>query len=133
MKSLSKLLWWSCLVLALILLFEGAALFIGMTILSPGNEWANIINIVLLIIDILAAAGLLRVAFRSSNLEKSVLLYGLLVTVLITHAYRAMEYFLPIPTRFLFNEALFLVNGLKLALAVLALIVGLYLYYKSGK
>jgi hypothetical protein len=133
MKVLSKLLWWSCLVFALILLFKGAALFIGMTILSPGNEWTNIINILLLIIDILVAAGLLRVVFRSSDLEKSILLYVLLVTTVITHAYRAIEYFLPIPTRFLFNEVLFLVNGLKLVLAVLVLVVGLYLYYKSVK
>jgi hypothetical protein len=133
MKAFSKVLWWSCLVLALILLFEGAALFIGMTILSPGNEWANIVNIVMLIIDILVAAGLLRVVFRSSNLEKSILFYVLLVTALITHAYRAMEYLLFIPTRFLFNEVLFLVNGFKLGLAVLVLVMGFYLFYKSSR
>ena len=133
MKALSKFLWWSCLVLALTLLFGGAALFIGMTILSPGNEWANITNIVLLIIDILVAAGLLRVVFRSSELEKSILLHTLLVTTVFTHTYRAVEYFLPIPTRYLFNEALFLVNGLKLVLAVLGLIIGLYFYYKSDR
>jgi hypothetical protein len=115
------------------MLFEAAALFIGMAILSPGNEWANLINILLLVIDILVAAGFLRVVFRSSNLAKSILLYILLVTTIISHAYRAMEYFLPIPTRFLFNEVLLLVNCLKLVLAVLALLVGLYLYYKSGK
>ena len=126
-------MWWSCLVVALIMLFEGTALFIGMIILSPGNDWVNLTNILLLVIDIFVAAGLLRVIFRGSDREKSVLMYVLLVITTITHAYRAVEYFLPIPTRFLFNELLFFVNDLKLVLAVLALVVGLYLYYSSSQ
>ena len=126
-------MWWSCLVVALIMLFEGTALFIGIIILSPGNDWVNLTNILLLVIDIFVAAGLLRVVFRGSDREKSVLMYVLLATTMITHVYRAIEYFLPIPTRFLFNELLFFMNGLNLVLAVLALVAGFYLYYKSSR
>lgn len=133
MTSLSKVFWWTCLVLALVLLIEGAALFIGISILSPGNAWANITNNLLLIIDIFVGAGFLRLVLRQPNPEHSVLVYVLLVITVITHAYRGIEYFLPISTKFLINEALFLVNGLKLGLAILALVVGLYLFLKSPR
>ncbi len=133
MTSLSKVFWWTCLILALVLLIEGAALFIGLSILSPGSGWANITNNLLLIIDIFVGAGLLRLVLRRPNPENAISLYVLLVITIITHAYRGIEYFLPITTRFLFNEALFLVNGLKLGLAIFALVVGLYLFLKSPR
>ncbi len=133
MTHLSKLIRWTSLILALILLLEGATLFIGMVILNPGNPWAIPVNILFLILDILVAAGILRIVLRRSDPEKSILIYLLLVITIITHAYRAFEYFLQIPTRFLFNEALLVMNGLKLGIVVLVLIVGLYLYLKTPK
>jgi len=133
MAVVSKILRWTCLILALSLLIEGVALFIGMTILNPGHEWVTILNIIFLVIDILVAAGLLRLVFCQPNLGKSILLYGLLIISIITHAYRGIEYILQIQTRFLLNEALFLVNLLKLGLTLVALIIGLYLYLQLHK
>ncbi len=131
MTSLSKILRWTILILALILLIEGAALFIGMNLLSPGAEW-TLLNNVLLIIDIFVAAGLFRLVLRQTNFDRSIGLFVLLVISIITHAYRTIEYFLPVPSKFIFNEALFLVNALKLGLAIATLIIGIYLQIKSN-
>ncbi len=131
MTSLPKILRWTILVLALILLIEGAALFIGMNLLSPGAEW-TLLNNVLLIIDIFVAAGLFRLVLRQTNFDRSIGLFVLLVISIITHAYRTIEYFLPVPSKFIFNEALFLVNALKLGLAIATLIIGIYLQIKSN-
>jgi hypothetical protein len=132
MTRLPKILWWTVLILALILLIEGAALFIGLNLLSPGFEW-TITNNLLLIIDIFVAAGLLRLEFRQPDLEKSMGLNVLLVITIVTHAYRGIEYVLPVPTKFLFNEALFWVNMLKLGLAIVALIIGIYLQTRTAE
>ena len=131
MTSLPKILRWTILVLALILLIEGAALFIGMNLLSPGAEW-TLLNNLLLIIDIFVAAGLLRLVLRQTNFDRPIGLFSLLVITIITHAYRTIEYFLPVPSKFIFNEALFLVNALKLGLAIATLIIGIYLQIKSN-
>jgi len=131
MTSLPKILRWTILVLALILLIEGAALFIGMNLLSPGAEW-TLLNNLLLIIDILVAAGLLRLVLRHTNFDRPIGLFILLVITIITHAYRTIEYFLPVPSKFIFNEALLLVNALKLGLAIATLIIGIYLQIKSN-
>ena len=131
MTSLPKILRWTILVLALILLIEGAALFIGMNLLSPGAEW-TLFNNLLLIIDIFVAAGLLRLVLRQTNFDRPIGLFSLLVITIITHAYRTIEYFLPVPSKFIFNEALFLVNALKLGLAIATLIIGIYLQIKSN-
>ena len=71
--------------------------------------------------------------FRQPNLGNSILLYGLLIISIITHTYQGIEYSLQIQARFLLNEALFLVNLLKLGLALVALIIGLYLYLQLHK
>ena len=133
MTVLPKLVRWISLVLALILLIEGAALFIGMVILSPGNPWPTGINVLLLILDILIGAVLLRISIRNPDIEHSIPLYVLLVIVILTQGYRASEFFLLIPTRFLFNDVLFALNALKIGLAILILIVGLYLYFTTPK
>ncbi|MFX1318792.1 MAG: hypothetical protein ACFE9D_03415 [Promethearchaeota archaeon] len=131
MTFLPKILRWISLVLALILLIEGAALFIGMNLLSPGVEW-TLTNNLLLIIDILVAAGLLRLLLRQTNFDRPIGLYVLLVITIITQAYRTVEYFLPVPSKFIFNETLFLVNALTLGLAITALIIGIYFQTKSN-
>jgi hypothetical protein len=131
MTIMDRIFRWTCLILALILLIEGAALFIGIAIGDPGNEWVNITNILFVVIDILVAAGLLRIVFRRQDLERPMLPFLLLFITIITHIYRGIEYFLPIQTRFLFTEVLFIVNGVKLGLALGALVIGLYLYFQS--
>ncbi|MFW9935473.1 MAG: hypothetical protein ACFFDU_08255 [Candidatus Thorarchaeota archaeon] len=131
MAILRTILRWTSLVLALILLIEGAALFIGMVVLSPGNPWVNVPNTLFLIIDILVGAGILRLVIRHSDMEYSLWFFILITTTVITHLYRAVEFFLPNLTKFLFNDALFLMNSLKLGFTLLALVIGLYLFFQS--
>ena len=133
MTILPKLVRWISLVLALILLIEGAALFIGMVILSPGNPWATGINVLLLVLDILIAAVILRIVLRNPDIEHSIPLYVLLTITILTHGYRATEFFLQLPTRFLFNDTLFAMNVLKIGLAIFLLTIGLYLYFTTPK
>ncbi len=93
---------------------EAFALFVGMHLLSPShNPWLSAKNDSLLGLDLVTGLGLIYLVAVQDGLAGS--LFWLFVGIgLLTHSYRAWEYFAATHNRFCANQALFIVNNLKL-------------------
>ena len=111
------------LAVALLVLGEAAALGYGMGLLSgSSNPWATTINLLLLLSDVLLGGVLTYFTVSSKETDTVVVIAA--AGIAVTHAYRAIEYFLPVLNPFCFSIWLFLVNGLKLigAVAIIVLV-----------
>ncbi len=118
-----------CIVLALLVIGEALALIIGMNLSgSEGKEWLSLKNSFLLIIDIIM--GLLAFIFIliDSKRKFSILVIVILTIICATHFYREIEYFLNVSNKFCINLPLFIFNSLKLTLALICIIFGLYIF-----
>lgn len=128
MTSVEKLYYWFNISLGLPVVIEALALFIGMNILvSERVEWATLKNNFILSIDIVTGIGILYISFFKKEHNLSIVFYGLLFIILISHLYREIEFFTKIPVKFAHNTPLFIVNSIKFLLSVGCLGLGLYL------
>jgi hypothetical protein len=105
---------------------EALALLVGMTLLSPQpNPWVTPLNLFWLGLDILCGAGILTCTLLpGAGAVNQVMLPVILVFSLGAHLYRDWEFLTShIPSRFLINTPLFVVNNIRLLGLVLILIL----------
>ncbi len=103
---------------------EALALLIGMHVLSARpNPWVSLKNDFLLILDLVAALGLIWIVAMNRDTFPSSPFYFLTLISISSHGYRGWEYFAQVQNKFCINVPLFVINDLKLLglLIVLAL------------
>jgi hypothetical protein len=114
----------------LVIAGEALALLVGMRVLSgAGNPWVSPKNDAFLGLDILAGLGLILVALLDSHLFASGAFYLLALTSLLAHGTRDWECLARVENAFCANVPLFAVNNLKLLGLLVALVVGLGLWF----
>ena len=126
-----NLLKWVGLVTGLVTAGEAAALLIGMVALSPRpNPWLTWLNLAWAALDLVGGAGVVWGCLALRGLAPGRWLPGLIGVLVVTHLYRAWEYFARSGgSHYLVNAPLAWVNLVKLA----GLIVLFYLVLESRK
>ena len=110
------------IVVSLVVVGEAAALGVGAGLLGgQATAWATQGNLILLLSDVALGVGLIYCAVSSN--ERSPAVPALATALVITHLYRAVEYFLEVQEPFCGNVWLFLVNDLKLVGAAAILVI----------
>ena len=102
----------------LVILGEALALLVGMHFLSEqGNPWISLKNDLLLGMDIATGTRLVYLSFAITQIGMSGFgpLYFVAALALLTHGYRAWEYWTKVANGFCTNLPLFAVNNIKLA------------------
>lgn len=107
---------------ALVVLGEALALGLGMDLIAGGdNPWVTDSNLILLLTDVGLGGLITYFAVASRETDKFAILAA--TGLMITHGYRAVEYFLGTANPFCANIWLFLLNDLKLIAAVAIIVL----------
>lgn len=110
------------LLTALVVLGNAAALGYGMGLLNGGaNPWATMVNLVVLLSDVLFGGVLTY--FTVSSKETSTVVVLASLGLIISHGYRAIEYFTSVAYPFCASIWQFLLNDLKLLGAVVLIVL----------
>ena len=101
--------------IGLVILGEALALLVGMHFLSErSNPWVSFKNDLLLSVDMITGAGIIYFAVVNGRMSQSHVVYFVVALALLTHGYRAWEYWVNVPHKFCINTALFAFNSVKL-------------------
>lgn len=110
------------IVTSLVVVGEATALGLGAGLLGDAaTAWATTGNLILLLSDV--ALGVVLIYCAVSSNEMSVAVPAVSSLLVLTHLYRAVEFFLDVENPFCSNVGLFLLNDLKIvgAVAIIAL------------
>ena len=102
-------------IIGLVIFGEAFTLLVGMHFLSDrGNPWISLKNDFFQGVDILNGVGLLNLALANGWMSQIHLVIFVITIALLSHGYRAWEYWVNVSTRFCINRPLFAFNNIKL-------------------